>query len=81
MRPSRSTLDAAVAAPAEVDSPRVRLCVRALPAAVREAFPVLVELSTFAAARAARGLVILLFMCFVTFFKGNAYPARLLPSI
>lgn len=57
VRPSRRTFDAAVAARAEVRSLLVRLCVRALPAAVRELFPVFFEASTFAAAAAALGPV------------------------
>jgi hypothetical protein len=57
VRPSRSTWDAAVAARAEVRSLFVRLCVSALPAAMREFCPVLLDANTFAAARAALGPV------------------------
>lgn len=62
VRPSRNTFDAAVAARADVVSPRVRLCVKVLAAAVRDAFPMPLELRTCAAARAAFGPVILLAM-------------------
>lgn len=59
VRPSRRTLDAALAAAREVDSRGLCACVKALAAAVFEALPVLDELSTFAAALAALGPVVL----------------------
>lgn len=59
VRPSRSTFDAADAARADVRSLFVRLWVNVLPAAVRELRPVLLDASTFAAAFAAFGPVVL----------------------
>ena len=66
VRPSRSTCEAAVAALADVFSPRVRLCVRVLAAAVFDALPVLDEFRTWEAALAAFGPVILLLICIFT---------------
>lgn len=65
VRPSRRTLDAALAAAREVDSRGLCACVKALAAAVFDALPVLDEFNTFAAALAALGPVV--FVAIVVF--------------
>lgn len=65
VRPSRRTLDAALATARDVDSRGLCACVKALAATLFDALPVLDEFNTFAAALAALGPVV--FVAIVVF--------------